>query len=275
MQNAGIAALGLNWRYLAHEVRPENLREAILGARAMHYIGVNLTVPHKLLGFQMVDALDSSARKWGAVNTVRFEGLDGSGEWVGLSEFSDPPLKVRAQGFNTDADAIIRSLREDLGFQALGSRILLVGAGGAGRAAALRLAEEQPSEFYLVNRTRSKAEAMAEELKTRYPGANVRVGYPSGPVELLLNATSLGLKAGDGLPVDLEHFKLSSALAVYDMIYRPAETPLLREAKAAGCRVANGLGMLLFQGARALEIWSGREAPVQVMREALMRNIYA
>lgn len=275
MQNAGIAALGLNWRYVAHEVRPENLREALLGAKAMHYAGINLTVPHKLLGYDMMDVLDESAKRWGAVNTVRFEGLAESGEWRSLAEFVQTPTQVRMQGFNTDADAIIRSLNEDLGIKAQGARILLVGAGGAGRAAALRLAEEKPSELFLVNRTASKAQTVAEEVKARCPGLKVGVGYPSGRVDVLLNATSLGLKSADGLPVDLEHFNLSNASAVYDMIYRPAETPLLRQARAAGCQVANGLGMLLFQGAKALEIWSGRSAPIETMREALRKNVYA
>ena len=116
MQNAGLAALGLNWRYLALEVRPEELRPALLGAKAMQFVGLNLTVPHKLLAVDMVDVLDESAKHWGAVNTVRFEGRDKSGTWLPLHQFEEtPPDKIRSQGFNTDADAITRSLREDLG----------------------------------------------------------------------------------------------------------------------------------------------------------------
>ena len=115
MQNAGFAALGLNWRYLAFEVRPEELRAALLGARAMHCVGLNLTVPHKLLAMDIVDALDESAKHWGAVNTIRFEGRDKQGAWLPIQEFNHaPPEKVRSQGFNTDAEAITRSLREDL-----------------------------------------------------------------------------------------------------------------------------------------------------------------
>src|SRR5262245_55367193 len=115
MQNAGLAALGLNWRYLAFEVHPDDLREAIAGARAMKFIGLNLTVPHKLLAVELVDALDESAKTWGAVNTIRFEAQDPAGAWRPLHEFSDaPPERIRSHGFNTDADAITRSLREDL-----------------------------------------------------------------------------------------------------------------------------------------------------------------
>jgi shikimate dehydrogenase len=98
--------------------------------------------------------------------------------------------------------------------------------------------------------------------------------YPAGPVDLILNATSLGLKSGDALPLDEKRIRLGQATAVYDMIYRPAETPLLKAAKAAGCRTANGIGMLLHQGAKALELWTGRSAPIEVMRQALIKNVY-
>ena len=259
MQNAGIAALGLNWRYLAFDVDPTNLREAIAGAKQMGFVGVNLTVPHKLLAMDMVDELDESARTWGAVNTIRFE-----------SEGN----RTIARGFNTDADAITRSLSEDLGVELRGAKVLLLGAGGAGRTAALKLATEQVGELYLVNRTESKAVAVAEEISQRNPGVKVHIGYPATEVDLLLNATSLGLKPDDTLPVDNAKFSLRQAKAVYDMIYRPAETPLLQAAKAAGCRTANGLGMLLYQGAKALEIWTGKSAPIEIMRRALMENVY-
>jgi shikimate dehydrogenase len=258
MQNAGLAALGLNWRYLAFEVRPDDLRAATRGAQAMNFIGLNLTVPHKLLAVDMVDALDESASRWGAVNTIRFEGRDERGAWRPLREFADAPRETRSQGFNTDADAIARALREDLGLKLSGARILLLGVGGAGRTAALKLAAEGAAELFLVNRTRSKAEAVAGEIRERSPAVKVKLGYPAGPVDLVLNATSLGLKPDDPLPCDGKQFPLRQAGAVYDMIYRPAETALLKAAKAAGCRIANGLGMLLYQGAAALELWTGR-----------------
>ncbi len=275
MQNAALAALGLNWRYLACEVHPDRLREAITGAAAMKFIGLNLTVPHKLLAVDFVDALDASARSWGAVNTIRFEAQDATGAWRPLREFTDAtPEQIRSHGFNTDADAITRSLREDLGLELRGAKALLLGAGGAGRTAALKLASEGVAELFLVNRTAAKAEALAEEIRRRFPATKVAVGYPQGTVDLTLNATSLGLKPADALPFDPREFSLSRAGAVYDMIYRPAETPLLQAAQAAGCRVSNGLGMLLHQGAAALELWTGQSPPIDVMREALRQNIY-
>jgi len=260
MQNAGIAALGLDWRYLAFEVHPDNLRAAIEGAKQMKFVGVNLTVPHKLLAMGMVDALDDSAKIWGAVNTIRFEPCDGG--------------EIRAVGFNTDADAITRAIREDLGTELRGAKVVLLGAGGAGRVAALKLAAENVAELFLVNRTVSKAEALTAEILTGHPKVSVKAAYPTGSVDLVLNATSLGLKKDDALPLDAKKFSLKQARAVYDMIYRPAETPLLKSAKAAGCRVANGLSMLLFQGAKALEIWTGKPAPIDAMRAALEKNVY-
>jgi shikimate dehydrogenase len=276
MQNAGLAGLGLNWRYLAFEVRPDDLRAAIEGARAMRFIGLNLTVPHKLLAFDMVETLDESARTWGAVNTIRFEGRTAAGEWQPLGRFgpAEHPGEIRAHGFNTDAEALARALREDLGLGLPDLRVFLLGAGGAGRMAALKLAAEGARELWLHNRTRDKAEALAAELRERFPRVNAQVGPPPGRVDLLLNATSLGLKSGDPSPCDPQAFPLPRADAVYDMIYRPAETALLQAAKAAGCRVANGIGMLLYQGAKALEIWTGQPAPVEVMRRALLENVY-
>ena len=277
MQNAGLAALGLDWRYLAFEVRPDDLREAIAGAKAMRYLGLNLTVPHKLLAVPMVDALDESARVWGAVNTIRFEGRDADGVWQPLRVFAETtPEQIRAHGFNTDADAVVRSISEDLGLGLAGASVLLLGAGGAGRVAALKLAAENVAELFLINRTAAKAEAIAAEIRLRYPRVRVLVGYPptGARITLVINATSLGLKPDDELPFSAQDFSPTQAQAAYDMVYRPAETPFLRVAAAAGCRVANGLGMLLYQGARALELWTGRNPPIEVMRAALQKNIY-
>jgi len=298
MHNAAFAALGLNWRYLAFEVEPKNLRAAIAGARAMQFSGLNLTVPHKLLAMEMLDALDESAKTWGAVNTVRFEGRDNNGAWLPLHEFDGEtqgekkrsagvppanskqagqrpaPLEVRSQGFNTDSDGIARSLREDLALELIGMKVLLLGTGGAGQVAALRLAVENVSELFLVDCVGAKAEAVAQEIRKRHPRVKVTVGFPKGPVDLLLNATPLGLKPGDPSPLDEKQFPLRQARAVYDVIYDPVETTLLKAAKAAGCRTANGLGMLLHQGAKAFEIWTGQPAPLDVMRRALEESVY-
>jgi shikimate dehydrogenase len=256
MHNAAFAALGLNWRYVACEVDPQNLRAAIAGARAMGFAGLNLTVPHKLLALDMVDHLDASARQWGAVNTIHF-------------------TERGAVGYNTDAGAIITSLRQDLKMELRGASVLLLGAGGAGRTAALKLASEQVGKLFLVNRTQSKAEEIAAEIRRQFPAVSVATAYPATGVDLVLNATSLGLRPGDASPLNGTKFSLGQARAVYDMVYRPPETPLLQAAQQAGCKTANGLGMLLHQGAKAFEIWTGTPAPLDVMRRALEQNIHA
>jgi shikimate dehydrogenase len=255
MHNAGFEKLGLNWRYLAFEVNPKNLRAAIEGAKAMNFAGINLTVPHKLLAVEMMDMLDDSARKWGAVNTIKFN-------------------EKGAIGFNTDADAIVAALREDLKLELRGAKVLLLGAGGAGQTAALKLASERVAELFVVNRTEEKADAVAGEIIEHFPAVKVSVGYPKTEVDLVINATALGLKTDDSSPLDEKQFSLKQTRAVYDMIYRPAETKLLAVARAAGCKTANGLGMLLHQGAKAFEIWTGKPAPLYVMRRALEQNIY-
>jgi shikimate dehydrogenase len=276
MHNAAIGELGLNWRYLAFDVHPDSLRTALKGAESMRFIGLNLTVPHKLMAVEMMDILDPSAKQWGAVNTVLFEGQCGTAEWKPL-RLCDPAqlTATRSHGFNTDANAIARSIEEELGVGIRGAAILVVGAGGAGRTATLKLADAGASELFLVNRTATKAEQVAREVSDRFPATKVQLGYPKSSMNLVLNATSAGLKKDDPLPYDPTQFSFKNCRAAYDMIYRPAETPFLKEAARAGCRTANGLGMLLYQGAKALEIWSGVPAPIEVMRRALKEHIYS
>lgn len=260
MQNAGIAALKLNWRYLAFDVHPSQLRGAIEGARLMGFVGLNLTVPHKMLAVEMVDVVDDQAKPWRAVNTIVFETHAGG---------------IRSRGFNTDADAIVKSLKEEFSLETLrGASVLILGAGGAAQTAALRLAREGIGELFLVNRTAARAAELAQAIRKDCPSVAVREGYPSRAVDLVLNATSLGLKPEDGPPIDLAWLRKLPPRFVYDMIYRPTETQLLRAARSAGCQAANGTGMLLHQGARSLELWAGQSAPLSEMRRALEKNVY-
>ena len=278
MHNPAIAKLGLNWKYLALEVHPKELGKAIEKARAAKYIGLNLTVPHKILALNMVDILDDSAKKWGAVNTICFEAKNENNVWTPLGQMKFVHQgEIRTKGYNTDADGITLALQKDLGLKLKGLKVLLLGAGGAGQVAALKIAEEKVAELYLINRTISKAEELAVEINKRYPGTSVFVGYPKNipsKMDLVLNSTSLGLEKNDPLPIDETKFNLANSKSVFDMVYNPAETKLLAKAKAAGCSTSNGLGMLLWQGVKALEIWSGQTAPVEVMRNALTNYIY-
>jgi shikimate dehydrogenase len=275
MHNAGFRALGWNARYLAFDVRPEDLQSALEGARCMQFLGVNLTVPHKLLALPLMTELDESAVKWGAVNTVCHEGRNEEGEWLPLREFHDErPMDIRSRGHNTDADGLSRALATDVGFDMEQARVLLLGAGGVGRVAALLMAELGVAELFLVNRTVAKAESLAAEIRERAPEVAVRVGYPDHEMDLIINSTSLGLHREDPLPIDLDQFPLTDTKAVYDMVYRPAETHLMQRAIESGARAVNGLGMLLYQGTRAFEIWTGKTAPVAVMRAALEEEVY-
>jgi shikimate dehydrogenase len=274
MHNAALRDLRLNWRYLAFDVDPVHLESAIRGARLMGFVGLNLTVPHKILAVNMVDVVDPEARRWGAVNTIRFEGRLGQSEWLPMAHFTrQEPTETRSVGFNTDADAIVRAIREDLALEVAGKRIVILGAGGAGRAAALRLADGQPAEMYLINRTRAKAEEIAAEIREAQPSVMVGLDHPSETADLVLNATSLGLKPRDPLPVDEAWLRQNRPRNAFDMIYRPAETPFLKSALELGARTANGLGMLLHQGADSLEIWSGQVAPREAMRQALEKFV--
>lgn len=273
MHNAGFAAAGLDWRYVAFEVAPDDLEEALRGAQKLGFAGVNLTVPHKEAAVALMDCLDPTAEALGAVNTVVWETETTDGEWAPAGIAPRGSRGARMAGYNTDADALTQSLREDLGIEPRSARVVLLGAGGAARAAAFRLAEEGVGELWLVNRTASKAEALAREITERHPAVAAEAGYPPGNVELVINGTSAGLAPGDPLPLCRDTFDLGRADGVYDMIYRPAETPLLRLANEAGCRTANGLGMLLRQGAAAFELWTRRAAPMDVMKAALERAV--
>jgi len=275
MQNAAFAALNMNVCYIACDIAPPRLRAAIEGAREMGFLGLNLTVPHKVAAVGLMAALDDSAGRCGAVNTVCFEGLATDAQWRPLREFAESsPMEIRAKGYNTDGEGLIASLSEDLGMYVESARVMVLGAGGAGRTAALQLAQAGVEALFLVNRTPEKAEQVAGEIKDRFPQVQVMTGYPHREVDLIINATSLGLQPGDPLPIDLDRFPLTDTKAVYDVIYRPDETPLLACAREAGARAVNGLGMLLRQGARAFEIWTGRPAPLDVMNAALRKEVY-
>ena len=244
MHNAAFAALKMNWVYLPFHVEPQNLRAALDGVRTMNFRGVNLTVPHKILAVDIVNEMDATARKLGAVNTVVVE----SG---------------KLRGFNTDGYGFSKAIKEEFDMTLKGKRILILGAGGAGRAIAIQCAHEGAAKVIVANRTPGR---LPDTI-----GLDA-VGPVIGQVDLLVNATSVGLKPGEALPITREMFR--PELAVYDTIYRPAETELIRQASDAGAKFANGLSMLLHQGAKSFEIWTKRKAPLAVMRRALRAAVY-
>ncbi len=259
MHNAAFEALKMNWAYLAFHVDPQSLRAALQGARDMGLAGLNLTVPHKILALECVDEIDPEANKLGAVNTVAIE-------------------KGKLRGFNTDGYGFLKAIKEEFNLSLRGKRVLVLGAGGAGRGIAVKCALDGAARVIVANRTLAKIEPIAREIRNTksefLPLALTadEIRRVIHEVDLLVNATSVGLKAGDSLGLGADLF--SSRLRVYDTIYRPAETELLQIAGGAGSQVANGLGMLLHQGAKSFEIWTKRKAPLAVMRRALRTAIY-
>jgi shikimate dehydrogenase len=252
MHNAAFAHLGLDWVYVACEVTPGHVDAALAGARALGFGGLSVTIPHKAAALAAVDEATEVAQAVGAVNTV----VPGAGG--------------RLVGDNTDGAGFLASLADE-GFDPAGRVCAVLGAGGAARAVAHALAGAGAADVVVVNRTRARAEEVAA-----LAGAAGRVGDPVDvrAADLVVNATPLGLAGGAGaqeLPLDPD--LLGDGQLVVDLVPNPAVTPLLREARLRGARVAGGLGMLVHQGALAFELWTGRPAPVGVMRAAVVHAL--
>lgn len=262
MHNAAFEALGLDYRYLAFDVRPELLRKAVEAIRALGLSGVNVTVPHKEKVVRYLDQLSPDARRIGAVNTIEHR----EGQLI---------------GHNTDGIGFIRSFQEQFGRSVEASRVLLLGAGGAARAVGMQLAAQGAAEIIIANRTYSRARRLVKAISEHFPSASalaIRL-QPKESLEkicarsdVLINATASGMRREAPL---LGPKAFHPGLLVCDLIYNPPATPLLEAAARAGCRTLNGLGMLLYQGALAFEIWVRAEPSLPAMREALEKSLYS
>ncbi len=255
MHNPALAARGIAAQYVRLHVRPEEFREALALCRAAGFFGVNCTIPHKFAALEAVDEPDALARRLGAVNTVVFRG-------------------EKTLGFNSDGPGLLRAVREAFAADVRDLRVLVLGAGGgAGRAAAIQCAMEACPRLALVNRTRSKLDALVAEVAAFFPADRlVLLEQPDlREVDLVINATSVGMRPDD-LPL-LPAGALEARHLVYDMVYSPPQTALLDAAAAAGARGANGLSMLLHQGAVSFEHWFGGEAPLEAMRAGLAQSL--
>jgi len=259
MHNAAFAALGLDWVYVPFAVAPENLPEAVAGLAALGIVGYNVTIPHKVAVIPLLDRISPEAELAGAVNVVKLE--DGL-----------------LTGYNTDGSGLLAALALEFGFAPAGSRVLVLGAGGAARAAAAALARAGVCELTLANRTAAGAKALAGTLAAKLPGTAFQVvglerlaqrEFLAG-FDLIVNTTSVGM-AQDAF-AGLSLAGLKSGLAVYDMVYAPPVTPLMQEAARSGVPSANGLGMLVAQGEAAFAIWTGRTPPEGVMARALREH---
>lgn len=263
MHNAALAAMALEepefrrWRYFKFDIEPAGLARALPRFFARGFRGLNLTIPHKVLAVELVREVDPAAAEAGAVNTLRRQS-DGFA------------------GFNTDGYGISRAVRETLGIGLPGSAVVLLGAGGAARGAAVTCLREGCRELWIGNRTPVHLEKLLLALRplaerTGVPLRGFDLARPPAGLPgdaLIINATSAGLKEGDPAPIELAGFP--GRPCVYDMIYHTAETALLRDASARGLRASGGLSMLVHQGARALEIWTGRPVPAAIMHGACL-----
>jgi shikimate dehydrogenase len=253
LHNAAYAALAVDWVYVAFPVPAGSGAAAIEAMRTLGLAGLSVTMPHKQSAATAVDRLTPTAARLGVVNTVSWSKTS-EGELVGDS---------------TDGPGFIDNLRGDEGFDPAGCRAVVLGAGGAARSVTLALTEARAGSIVVIGRNPKAAEACA--------GLSGRSGSVADPSEvnaaiasadLLVNATPVGMVPGDGLPFGIEPDWLSSCRFVADLIYAPARTPLLIEARARRVATGNGLGMLIHQAARQIEMWTGRPAPLDTMSAA-------
>ena len=248
MHNAALAGLArtdprfADWSYFRFDVPPADLSGALKLLHAKKFRGLNLTVPHKVLAFDQVAAVAGPARPIGAVNTL----LRTEQGWL---------------GHNTDGYGLATALRETLGCDLAGAPVILLGAGGAARGAAVECLQRRCASLSIANRTRENLEALLALLAPLAGGVPLRGFAPDAPPAWLpagavvINATSAGLHESDPAPIDLQ--RLPRPASVYDMIYNPPRPRLLRQAEALGLPCANGVSMLVHQGAKALELWTG------------------
>lgn len=255
---AGRDAQFREWRYFRFDIPPEDLPRALEVLHAKRFRGVNLTVPHKIIAFDRIAEIDAAARPVGAVNTLR---------WT----------EAGWHGFNTDGYGLAAAVRATLGRGLRGTPIILLGAGGAARGAAVECLQRGCASLTIANRTAENLATLRATLAPLAGGIPVRGFSPAQPPAdlppdaLVINATSAGLRADDPLPIDLA--TLPRPAAVYDMIYNPPETALLAAAAQLGLPHANGLDMLVHQGAKALEIWTG--IPAAETAPTMRRAAYA
>jgi shikimate dehydrogenase len=250
---------GLNYRYLTIEVRPEDLAAAVRGAIAMGFGGFNLTIPHKVEILKLLDRVSPEAEVIGAVNTVAIDG-------------------GRLLGRNTDGQGFMTALRREV--DPKGKRCVVLGAGGAARAITVELALAGAESLLVLNRDPSRGEALAALLcertpmKARFARWSEKARMPEG-TEILVNATSIGLYPKVEEKPDLDYDSIDPGAIVCDVIPNPPHSSFLREAERRGAKTLDGLGMLVYQGAIAYTLWTGREPPLAVMRDALAKEFGA
>ena len=263
IQNAALKHCKIDMQYARFHILPNELGQAIEVIRKLKFVGINLTIPHKVAANELLDSGEENVKQIGAANVIKVD--DGM-----------------VRGFNTDGRGFARAVREEFSVDLRDLRVMVLGAGGAARAIALQCAKENCERLVVANRTFEKGQLLVDSLKNFFAGPKVFGPVPRlqairwddaafrfqvANVDLIVNATPVGLKRGDPSPIPAR--LLAPHLMIYDTIYSAERTPLVSAAGEAGARAANGLSMLLHQGALAFEIWFQREAPLEVMRKAI------
>jgi shikimate dehydrogenase len=258
MHNAAFQKLGLNCVYLAFDILPENLKSAVNSIRQLNIQGINVTIPHKQDIMNYLDEISREAKYTGAVNTVKNK--DG-----------------KLFGHNTDVGGFLKDLETQLGIREFSNvTACIIGAGGAARAVLSGLCMNGTNKIIIINRTKSKALQLADYFLKRFSDIEISSVDLKDSSEIkkclegsniLINCSSAGMTGHDSLNIPLDSLPKNSC--VYDLVYNPKETELVKWAKSLGHRSASGLGMLLYQGAESFELWTGKKAPIDVMKKAL------
>ncbi len=255
MHNAAFRALGINAEYKLFEKKPEELEYFLHSLSKENIYGLNVTIPYKEVVLKYLQWKSPEVRFTDAANVIIVKD------------------KNYLKGWNTDGIGFHRHLTMDLKFNPLGKSVVVLGAGGAAKAIINQLARHGVKGITIYDTDNDRSLSLAAKISKEFPGCNAITSDSIEKLDirnadLLINATPIGMKGGDPCLVDPD--SLHPSLLVYDLIYNPPETKILKLAKQKGAPISNGLGMLLYQGARSFELWTGQKAPVEAMRKALM-----
>ncbi|TDJ00603.1 MAG: shikimate dehydrogenase [Candidatus Dadabacteria bacterium] len=257
MHNSAFNTLGLNSVYVAFDIDPESIEEATRAIRVMGIRGINITIPHKQTIIPYLDEVSPDAKLTGAVNTVKNE-------------------NGKLLGYNTDVGGFLRAIREDLDFSPEGNTLFLIGAGGAARAVLSAFCMNGGAVVYITDIIKDKALELANQFKANFQNITIEtveldnqnlIEQKLNEADILVNASPAGMDGVGSLDIPLT--SLNKNAVVYDLVYKPPDTSLLKEAKQLGHKASGGLSMLLYQGAESFEIWTGENAPVEIMKKAL------
>ena len=261
MHNAAIAALDVDYCYVAFHVLPEKIQEAMKGLRGLNIRGLNVTIPHKLAVMEHMDRISEEALAVGAVNTISYE----DGELI---------------GYNTDVYGVLTALRKIAGIESFPDQCVVLGAGGAARAVTYALGtQDEVQKVTILNRTVERAEALAVDM-VKITGKEIDVGTMDAETQkrvfvdagVVINTTSLGMHPNvDASPL-VDVGAVHPELILYDTVFNPLETQMMREFQSVGAPAFGGLDMLVFQGARSFDIWTGIEPPTDVMKNVVIKR---